>query len=182
MMNPANAVTMLRILMIPVFAWAYYHGRTTVAFILFLLASATDYLDGYLARKFNAVTSVGKLLDPLADKLMLLTALYFFADAGHIPWWVFIALAVKEGGMVAGSLLMLEKKVVVHSNAFGKASTVLFIVAIVSMFAGHYYAPMLQAGRILIYAALASSIVAMLIYGRNALSMRYAGDEGDEGK
>lgn len=180
-MNLANALTILRILLIPAFAFAYYRVTPIIALALFLLAGLTDYLDGYLARKLKMITDVGKLLDPLADKLMLLTALYCLADTNFIPWWVFIALAAKEGLMVIGSLFLLEKKVVVYSNIFGKVSTVLFIVAIVFVFPWHTIVTLTRAGNIILYIATASSFLAMGIYAYNALTKRYESkNEGEE--
>lgn len=180
-MNLPNALTILRILLIPAFAFAYYRVTPILALVFFLLAGLTDYLDGYLARKLKTITDVGKLLDPLADKLMLLTALYCLADTNYIPWWVFIALTAKEGLMVIGSLFMLEKNVVVYSNIFGKASTVLFIAAIVFVFPWHTVQQLTQAGHILLYVAMAGSFFAMGTYAYNALTKRYESkNEGEK--
>ena len=113
-LNLPNALTFLRILMIPAVYITYYQlpERRWIALVIYLLASFTDFLDGYLARKWNQITSFGKLFDPLADKLIVLTVLYCLADTDYAPWWVFFLMLGKEILMVLGSLLMLGKKVV----------------------------------------------------------------------
>lgn len=173
-MNLPNALTMIRMLLIPVFAWAYFNDPpgVKVAIVVFLLASATDWLDGFLARRWNQVTSFGKLFDPLADKLMLLTALYCLAYTGNVPWWTLILMAAKEGFMVAGSLFMLNKKVVVSSNMFGKVATVLFIAAVVLLFPWHGNPALHIAGTVMLYAALTASIVAFFAYSAQMLRGR----------
>ena len=107
-LNLPNALTFLRILMIPAVYITYYQlpERRWIALVIYLLASFTDFLDGYLARKWNQITSFGKLFDPLADKLIVLTVLYCLADTDYAPWWVFFLMLGKEILMVLGSLLL----------------------------------------------------------------------------
>lgn len=174
-MNLPNALTVLRMMMIPAFAYEYYHAEFRSALIIFLLASATDYLDGYLARKWNQITAFGKLFDPLADKLMLLTALFCLADTGKAPWWVFGVMIAKECFLVAGSLFMLGKKVVVYSNYFGKVATVLFIAAVALLFPWHHTSALCTVGNILLYIALCSSVLALFAYIHRAAKNRPEG-------
>ena len=121
-LNLPNALTFLRILMIPAVYITYYQlpERRWIALVIYLLASFTDFLDGYLARKWNQITSFGKLFDPLADKLIVLTVLYCLADTDYAPWWVFFLMLGKEILMVLGSLLMLGKKVVSRAISMAK--------------------------------------------------------------
>ena len=95
-MTTANKITLVRIAMIPFFIWfALQNDRTSqiIALILFCAASFTDFLDGYVARKYNQVTDFGKFVDPLADKLLVCAALLIFCEKGIFPaWMVFIIL------------------------------------------------------------------------------------------
>jgi len=163
-MNLPNALTTLRILLIPVFVLAYERAAPALALLVFLVASLTDYLAGYLARKWNQITPFGKLFDPVADKLLLLAVLCCLARSGHIPWWVLGVMAAKELLMMAGSAWLLGKKVVVSANLMGKAATVMFIVALTLLFPWHS-APWLTAiGTALLYAAVALSVAALFAY------------------
>ena len=124
--NLPNCLTIVRMLLIPVFLIAYYQlpDQRYISMAVFALASFTDCLDGYLARKMNQITSFGKLCDPLADKLMVLSILFCLAGDGALApakykplnWIYLISMLVKEFYMLAGSMVMLKKGVVVQSN------------------------------------------------------------------
>ncbi len=96
-MTTANKITLVRIAMIPFFIWAAYlgtRGGEIAALVLFLVASATDFLDGYVARKYNQITDFGKFVDPLADKLLVCAAMLVFVQRGEMSAvMVFIILA-----------------------------------------------------------------------------------------
>lgn len=163
-MNIPNALTIMRILLIPVFVSLYRNGVYAPAMLVYLLASATDVLDGYLARKWNQVTAFGKLADPLADKLMQVAMLGCLVFTGYLPWWVLAVIVVKELGLVAGSALMLKKHVVVMANWAGKAATVLMAAAVVMVFPWHSIEWLRTAGRIAMYLTVAMSLYAMVNY------------------
>ena len=91
-MNTANKLTMLRVVLIPVFLVLLYLPipfHRAFALVIFILASVTDFIDGYIARHYNQVTDFGKFMDPLADKLLVMSALLWFVEAGRLPacWW-----------------------------------------------------------------------------------------------
>lgn len=131
-MNIPNILTAIRFVFIPFFGYYLYNERYTVAMILFLLAGVTDVLDGIIARKFNMVTSFGKLADPLADKLMQLTALTILTIQDIIPLPVLIIVVAKESFMIIGSILIYKKvNFVVQADWYGKFATVVFFLAIV---------------------------------------------------
>ena len=88
-----NVLTMIRLILIPVFVVLFFSGLRKAALAVFVAASLTDMLDGYLARKLNQITDFGKLFDPLADKLMVLTAMVCQAIAGVFPWAAVIIVA-----------------------------------------------------------------------------------------
>lgn len=132
--NVPNVLTMLRLALIPVFVALYCTEHEKWALITFLVASFTDFLDGYLARKHNQITAFGKLMDPLADKVMVVTALLCQTLSGIVPWAAFVIVMLKELMMVLGGAFMLKRDVVVYSNMLGKTAQVTFIAALVLSF------------------------------------------------
>ena len=133
--NAPNAVTLVRIALVPVFAATMLAGGGTsagwrvVATAVFVLAAATDRLDGYLARRFDRITDLGKLLDPIADKLLMGTALVILSSLGELPWWVTVVILVRELGITVMRLLVL-RYVVLPASRGGKIKTVIQSVAI----------------------------------------------------
>ena len=173
-MNLPNILSLFRLFLVPCFALTYMSDvehAGIYAGIIFMVAAITDVIDGYLARKWNQITSFGKLFDPLADKLIVLTVLYCLADTGYVPWFVFWLMIGKEAFLVIGALGMLGKKVVVKSNIFGKAATCLFIAAIALVYPWHASPAVFAVGNIMIYVALAASLLAMGIYAWEAVKI-----------
>ncbi len=135
-MNVPNAITVFRILLIPVFIWQFLEGNYYVAAGIYLVAWFSDVLDGYIARKFNLVTNFGKLFDPLADKLLNLTALFLLAfdENVKLPLIFPIIVLAKELALVIGGAILLKyNKVVVSAKWSGKIATFLFTVAVILM-------------------------------------------------
>ncbi|HEY8444665.1 MAG TPA: CDP-diacylglycerol--glycerol-3-phosphate 3-phosphatidyltransferase [Bacilli bacterium] len=131
-----NILTIIRLLLVPLYIIIFYSSLDNslwIAIGIFMLASITDIVDGFIARKFNAITKIGQLLDPLADKLMQLTVLLTLSLAGYIEMWVFWIILSKELLMIlSGSILFLSKtKIIISSNIFGKLTTVLIYIAII---------------------------------------------------
>ena len=131
MRNIPNIISAFRLLLIGVFIALFVHEEYLWALITYLVAFLSDILDGYLARRNNWITDIGKLLDPLADKLMLLTALTCFFSAGWLPIWVLLAAAFKELAMIIGGAFLLKQKVVVQSDWFGKIAGGMFFAGVV---------------------------------------------------
>lgn len=133
--NVANLVTVLRIAVVPFFAWALLAegGHTVtwrlVATGLFTLAAMTDRLDGYLARRMGLVTDLGKLLDPIADKALIGTALVLLSVLGDLSWWVTVVVLVRELGITVMRFFLLTYLVLPASRG-GKLKTVLQSVAV----------------------------------------------------
>ena len=128
-----NLLSLLRLFMIPVFVVCYFKyvdfPNSMIAAGVYFLAWATDVLDGYLARRNNWITDIGKLLDPLADKLMQVTAAVCFAVDNSVFLIVVIPIVIKELGMLFGALAIMKKrKVVVQAHWYGKLATVLLFV------------------------------------------------------
>ena len=165
-----NVLTMIRLVLIPVFVVLFFRGQKIAALAVFAAASLTDMLDGYLARKLNQITDFGKLFDPLADKLMVLTAMVCQGIAGVFPWSAIIIVAAKELVMVLGGVFMLSKNVVVYSNYVGKAAQVFFIASLIlSFFHEQLAAWGVQLDIILLWITVALAIAAMVIYGLEAM-------------
>lgn len=163
--NVPNVLTMLRMLLIPVFVAVYAAGHTKWALAVFLLASLTDALDGYIARKHKLITNFGKLMDPLADKLMVCTALVCQGVQGILPWVAIVIVMIKELLMVIGGTFMLKNDVVVYSNLLGKASMCSFVAALVlSFFHEEFTALGVQVDIILLNIAVVLTILALVNY------------------
>ena len=157
--NIPNALTVVRILLLPVVVWRFVIGDATGALIAYLAAMLTDALDGIIARKFNQITALGKLLDPLADKLSLVTLLGLFVSDGQIPLWVLAIILVKEVTMVIGGGVALKRGVVVYALPIGKVTTVVFVLSIIARFL-----ELKQFADTLLWISVALSMVALIWY------------------
>lgn len=130
-MNLPNMLTMSRFFLIPLFIVVFFKWGAAYAFLIFVIAGITDVADGYIARKRNLVTDLGKMLDPLADKLMILTVIISLLLAGKLTWLVTLLVCVREGAMIASSIYYhFHGKKTVPANLLGKLTTLLFYVAI----------------------------------------------------
>lgn len=168
--NVPNVLTMLRMLLIPVFVALYAAGHDKLALLTFIVASLTDLLDGYIARKYHLITDFGKLMDPLADKLMVCTALICQGARGIIPWWAIILVMAKELLLVIGGYVMLKNNVVVYSNMLGKTAMCAFVAALVlSFFHAEFAAWGFPLDSIVLYIAVALTLLALLDYLRAGL-------------
>ncbi|MFG1778348.1 CDP-diacylglycerol--glycerol-3-phosphate 3-phosphatidyltransferase [Micromonospora sp. NPDC049048] len=134
-LNAANALTALRLLLVPVFAASVavsamtHAGWQMVACLIFAVASATDLVDGWIARRFALVTSVGKVADPIADKALTGAALVLLSWYDRLPWWVTAVILVRELGITALRFWVIRHGVIAASRG-GKIKTALQILAI----------------------------------------------------
>ncbi len=134
--NIPNILSTIRLVLVFVYAVVYYFLRTNGqplywALVIFVIAGVTDVIDGYLARKYNWISDLGKILDPLADKMMQCTALICLMISGLIPIWFALPFIAKELLMLIGGLfIMREKKVIVVSNISGKLAALFFYLVI----------------------------------------------------
>ena len=173
-----NVLTMIRLLLVPVFVFIFFRGYPKTALIIFAAASLTDLLDGYLARRLHQITDFGKLFDPLADKLMVLTALVCQGIAGVFPWAAILIVAGKELVMVLGGMFMLSRSVVVYSNLVGKAAQVFFILSLIlSFFHAELAAWGVQLDLILLWITVALALTAMVIYAVKAVRVLRKGSQ-----
>lgn len=129
--NVPNALTIVRFLLIPFILYFIFTGNYILGFVFFTLSGFTDILDGCIARKFNLISTFGKLMDPLADKLTQIAVLSALVITHIIPIWILVIVMAKELIMVIGASFLYGKDVVVYSKWYGKLATVLFYIAIV---------------------------------------------------
>lgn len=131
--NIPNILTTLRLIIVPFLGYFMYSERYVYSIILFTLGGITDVIDGYVARKYDMVTKWGKFFDPLADKLMQITALAFLVMHRFIPIVVLAVVVLKELLMLLGGIMLYRKgKTVISANWYGKLATVLFYFAILA--------------------------------------------------
>ena len=126
-----NMLTITRLILIPFIVFYIFTGSYILAFILFTISGMTDIADGCIARKFNLVSNVGKLLDPLADKLTQIATLTSLTIKSIIPVWILLIVVIKEFIMIVGASFLYGKDVVVYSRWYGKLATSLLYLAIV---------------------------------------------------
>ena len=134
--NIPNCLTIIRIALLPVVVWRFRKGDSLGALMFYLLAMLTDAADGIIARKFNQITALGKLLDPIADKLSLITLIGLFVADGQIPLWLLGIILLKEITLIAGGAVALQRGIVVYALPIGKVTTVAFVTSIVVRFLG----------------------------------------------
>ncbi len=133
-MNLPNKITFSRVLLIPVFIIMFYIDIPNNQFwagIIFLIASLTDSLDGYLARKNNQVTTLGKFIDPLADKLLVSAALILLTEVGVIPGWVVVIIIAREFTITGFRVIAASEGVTIAASSLGKFKTITQLIAII---------------------------------------------------
>ena len=136
-MNTANKLTMIRVVLIPVFIVLLYldfTGHLLAALAVFILASITDFVDGYVARHYNQITDFGKFMDPLADKLLVMSAMAWFVEVGWMPAWAFFVVIARELAVTGLRLIAVEQGRVIAAGKSGKVKTASTMVCIVVMF------------------------------------------------
>lgn len=142
-MNLPNKLTMLRVILVPVFmVFAAYSRYGTADFnptfaliagIIFAIASFTDFLDGYLARKNNLVTDFGKFMDPLADKMLVMAAMCYFVEYGQMPGWCLAIVLLREFAVSGMRLVAVEQGRVIAAAWSGKVKTASTMVCLCLM-------------------------------------------------
>lgn len=158
-LNLPNKLTLLRVVLIPVFVIVLLTGlfaepmNRYLAVAIFVIASFTDYLDGHLARKYHLVTNFGKFMDPLADKLLVAAALISMIDLGDIPAWVVIIIISREFIITGFRLIAVENGRVIAASWWGKTKTVSQMVMIIVVLAG-WFGPAVHLALIAIAAVL----------------------------
>lgn len=137
-MNLPNQLTLGRVVAVPFFIVIYLMGYETAAAILFIVASATDALDGYLARRDNLVTNFGKIMDPLADKVLVVSALVLLVESGQVAGWMLIVILAREFAVAGLRTVAAADGKVIAAGATGKIKTVLQMLAVPLLLLGNW--------------------------------------------
>lgn len=169
MKNIPNILSIIRICLVFVFIAMFFSGNIYGALIVFLVAGATDVIDGYLARRNNWITNLGKILDPLADKLMQCTVLVCLYIGKYIPWWFVIPFFVKEiYTLLIGAIVIKRRSVTVVSKWYGKLTVCLFYLTIViSVLFDDYLAAHRVIGALIFVPAIAFAIFSFIAYTKH---------------
>lgn len=132
-MTTANKITIFRVIMIPVFLVLAYANQPVWAFVVFVLASLSDMLDGYIARHYHQITNFGKFMDPLADKVLVLAAMCFFVERGFMPGWAVALVLLREFAVSGMRLIAVEQGRVIAAAWSGKIKTASTMVCLCLM-------------------------------------------------
>ncbi len=135
-MNTANKLTMLRVIMIPVFLIVLYWGFPGSAYVaagIFAIAGFTDFIDGHIARTRGQITDFGKFMDPLADKVLVVAALLWFTQEGLMPAWALLIVIVREFAVTALRLVAVDRGNVIAAGLLGKIKTAVTMLSIILM-------------------------------------------------
>jgi len=139
-MTTANKLTILRIVLIPVFLVILYMGFPGcqyVALAVFILASITDFVDGYIARHYNQITDFGKFMDPLADKMLTMAAMCYFVETGKMLGWILALVLLREFAVSGMRLVAVEQGRVIAAGMSGKIKTASTMVCLCVMMVFH---------------------------------------------
>ena len=167
-MNLPNKLTVLRVIMVPFFVFFMLTdvggpANKWIALILFCVASLTDMLDGKIARKYNLVTNFGKFMDPLADKLLVCSAMICMIEMGKLPAWIVIVIIAREFIISGFRLVASDNGIVIAASYWGKFKTVFqmaMIIVLIADFGGVFDI----IAQVLIWIALALTVISLIDY------------------
>ena len=166
-MNLPNKLTVLRMVLVPFFVATLLLSKTNdtlkwVALALFVIASLTDFADGYIARKYNLITNFGKFMDPLADKILTISGMICLIELGRIPSWIVVIIVAREFIISGFRLVAAENGVVIAANYWGKFKTTFQMIMIILMIMN---IPQLQIlTDIVMWIALALTLISLWTY------------------
>lgn len=166
-MNLPNKITIARMFLVPVLIVLYYmYPNTYAPAIIFIIASLTDMLDGYLARKNDQITAFGKFIDPLADKILAITALILFLESEILPAVPVIIVIYREFAVSGFRLVAANRGVTIAAGKTGKIKTTLqFIgIAMILIAIGGNFNQLLSIGVITIYLSVVMTVVSFIVY------------------
>ncbi len=132
-MTTASKITLVRVLMIPVFMLLLLLGHNLLALAVFIVASCTDFVDGYIARHYNQVSNFGKFLDPLADKLLVISCMVIFIQWGRMPAWAVMVVLAREFAVSGLRMVAAEHGSVIAAGWSGKVKTASTMVGLCLM-------------------------------------------------
>jgi CDP-diacylglycerol--glycerol-3-phosphate 3-phosphatidyltransferase len=176
-MNLPNFLTLVRMALVPVFIVLFYQGFGIAAAVVFIIAAATDALDGHIARSRNMITNFGKLMDPLADKVLTASALICLVDVGVVAAWMVVVILAREFAITGLRGVAASEGVVIPAGASGKLKTVFQMVAVIVLLLGDWPFSLFgfPGGQALLWAAVALTVYSGAEYlwrGRRLLKMK----------
>jgi len=190
-LNLPNAITMARMAMIPAILWfTYYESRRAsfIAAILFAVIGATDFLDGWVARQRGLVTGIGKFLDPLADKLVVMSTLVMLVHLGRVAAWVVIVIIGREFIVSGLRTIAMSEGIVISAGQEGKVKTIFQLIGITFLLL-HYAYPIdfgfkayeydaSKVGLVLLYLSMVFSVWSAWVYFSDFLKAVYRPAQG----
>ena len=168
-MNLPNKLTLFRVILIPFFVFfllaPYFEGYGNyIAVAIFIVASLTDLLDGKIARKYNMVTNFGKFMDPLADKLLVCSAMICLIETGQLAAWIVIIIIAREFIISGFRLVASDNGVVIAASYWGKFKTTFQMLMVIALILNLPYTWFQALGTVLIYVSLALTIISLIDY------------------
>nr|WP_330362043.1 CDP-diacylglycerol--glycerol-3-phosphate 3-phosphatidyltransferase [Pseudobutyrivibrio ruminis] len=168
-MNLPNKLTLFRVVLIPFFVLFLLINPASqalriIADLIFIVASLTDMLDGKIARKYNLVTNFGKFMDPLADKLLVCSAMICLIATGQLYAWVVIIIVAREFIISGFRLIAAENGIVIAANIFGKLKTVSQMIMIIILVANLPFGWLQFLGQLFIWVSLILTVLSLVIY------------------
>ena len=168
-MNLPNKLTLIRVILIPFFVFFLLINPEVTALriiadLIFIVASFTDMADGKIARKYNLVTNFGKFMDPLADKLLVCSALICLVATDQLAAWIVIVIVAREFIISGFRLIAAENGIVIAANIFGKLKTVSQMIMIIILVANFQVTWWQVLGKIFIVASVILTILSLVIY------------------
>ncbi len=171
-LNVANQLTIVRIVAIPLYLLVLYINKdwsNVAATLIFILAGVSDFLDGYIARKYNMITDLGKILDPIADKILVAAALIALIDLDRLYWWIAVIMLARDFTMEALRNLAASKGIIIAAGIWGKLKTTFQMVAIGMISFKNVWLGInwYILGQVLMYVALFLSLYSAYVYFRD---------------
>lgn len=168
-MNLPNKLTLFRVILIPFFVFfllaPYFEGYSNyIAVAIFIVASITDFLDGKIARKYHLVTNFGKFMDPLADKLLVSSALICLVALNKIPAWIVIVIIAREFIISGFRLVAADNGVVIAASYWGKFKTAFQMVTVIVLILNIPGKVFAVIGTVLIYISLVLTVISLIDY------------------
>ncbi len=168
-MNLPNKITLARVLLIPVFMivlFSDFPHSSYIAALIFTIASATDGLDGYIARSRNQVTTFGKFVDPLADKLLVSTALISMVQLGKVPAWIVVIIIAREFTITGFRIIAASEGITIAASPLGKIKTITQLIAIIALLINNYPFRLINFpfDRVMLYLALIFTVISGIDY------------------
>lgn len=168
-MNLPNKLTLFRVILIPFFVFFMLAPNMTgfnnyIAVAIFIVASLTDLLDGKIARKYNLVTNFGKFMDPLADKLLVCSAMICLIQTGALDAWIVVIIIAREFIISGFRLIASDNGVVIAASYWGKFKTTFQMIMVIVLILNLPYKAFDILGTVLIYVSLALTIISLLDY------------------